>query len=180
MRFLYLEFLLPIGHYFSTLRENEVIFDWIIPIIIGAIGFVFGLLFNISLDKSNSIEFFKTIITLLSILVGFSITSLTIISSTSKLTGTLMNVPTDRKIGNTTVNLYQLMNINFIFALFSEILTIILNLGAVLLASSNIIFDIRYINLIILFNLILISHIFLINIRNITNFYFVFHKVSSS
>jgi hypothetical protein len=179
MSFLYLEFLLPIKHYFSTLNKNETVFDLIIPIIFGIIGVAIGLHLNIFIDKNNSIEFFKTLITLLSILIGFSITSLTIIASTSKLTDTLMSVSTERKIGYNKINLYQLMNITFIFALFSEIFTLILNLCAVLLVSSNIILDIKYVNIIILIDIILITHIFLINIRNITNFYFVFHKASS-
>jgi len=180
MSFLYTEFLLPIRHYFSTLNKNESIFDLIIPVIFGAVGFAIGLIFNISIDKNDSVEFFKTLITLLSILIGFSITSLTIIASTSKLADTLMSVQTERKIGYTTINLYQLMNITFIFALFSEIFTLVLNLCAVLLVFSNMTSEIRYINLIILIDVVLISHVFLINIRNITNFYFVFHKTSSA
>lgn len=178
MSFLYLEFLLPIKHYFSTLNKNETVFDLLIPVILGIIGFAIGVSLNVFIDKDNSIEFFKTLITLLSILVGFSITSLTIIASTSKLTDTLMSVSTERKIGYTKINLYQLMNITFIFALFSEIFTLILNLCAVLLVSSNIILDIKWINIIILIDIILIAHIFLMNIRNVTNFYFVFHKAS--
>lgn len=180
MRFLYLEFLLPIKHYFSTLKEDEAIFDLVIPLIFGVIGLALGLFLNISIDKNDSIEFFKVLIMLLSILVGFSITSLTIIASTSKLTDTLMSVQTGREIGYTKINLYQLMNITFIFALFSEIFTLILNLCAVLLISFDIIIIHRCVNLIMLIDIMLISHIFLINIRNITNFYFVFHKASSN
>lgn len=179
MCILYLEFLKPIQHYFLTLKKNEAIFDLIIPMIFGSILYLSGLSLKMSIDQNVSVDFFKTLITLLSILVGFSITSLTIIASTSKLTDTLMGVATERKVGNTTINLYQLMNITFIFALFSEIFTLILNLSVVLLATSTVNLDIYYFNLMMIIDVILITHILLINIRNITNFYFVFHKASS-
>jgi len=178
MKLFYTEFLIPINHYFLTLNKKEATFDLIIPILLGIIGLLFGLIFHISIDQNKSIEFIKILITLLSILVGFSITSLTIIASTTKLTDTLMSVTTERKVGNTILNLYQLMNITFIFSIFSEIFTLFLNLCTLLFISIDINFIINHINSIILINIILITHIFLIIIRNVTNFYFVFHKAS--
>ena len=179
MKLLYTEFLVPIKHYFFTLTGKEGIFDLMIPTTLGVTSFILGSRYDISISQTNSIEFIKTLITLLSILIGFSITSLTIIASTTKLTGSLMGVITERKVGNKKINLYQLMNITFIMAIFSEILTLILNLSAVLFISADIQYIIHNINLIIVINIILISHIFLVNIRNVTNFYFVFHKASS-
>lgn len=180
MRFLYTEFLLPIKHYFLTLKENEATFDLVFPLAFGVIGLLLGIFFKINIDQSNAIDFIKSLVTLLSILVGFSITSLTIIATATKLTDTLMNVKTKRKIGYKEINLYQMMNITFIFALFSEMFTLILNLAVVLSISFSINFLIVHINSIILIDIVLISHIFLINIRNITNFYFVFQKASSN
>jgi len=179
MKLLYTEFLLPIKHYFFTLTGKEAIFDLIIPSTLGILSFILGSWCDISINQTNSIEFIKTLITLLSILIGFSITSLTIIASTTELTGRLMTVKTERKVGNKILNLYQLMNITFIMAIFSEILTLILNLSAVLFISADVQYIINNINLIIVINIMLISHILLLNIRNVTNFYFVFHNAIS-
>lgn len=124
---------------------------------------------------TDAVELLKTVITLLSILVGFTISSIAILATTSEK----LNQETERVIGNKKINLYQLSNIIFIFALFSEVLTLILNLSAVVLISYDVKSIIDHLNILVAINIVLISHILFINIRNITNFYFIFHYVKS-
>lgn len=175
MSVIYIEFLYPVFHYFQTVRKNEAVFDLLIPIFAGIIVIFVGIFYNCAITSDNANDLFKTIITLLSILVGFTISSITILFSTSDK----LNINTDRKIRNNNINLYQLTNIIFIFTLFSEIITLVINLIAVLLVSYEITFIIEHINKIVILNVILISHILLLNIRNITNFYFILHKIKS-
>lgn len=179
MKILYTEFSYPIEHYFSTVESNEFIFDILLPFIISSVAAVVLFTKQGTIVPSDASEFFKTVITLLSILVGFTISNITILAATSdKLT-----ILSTKKIKNKQVNLYQLMNINFIFVLFSEVATLIINLISVLLISYSIGFFEDNINWIIIIDIFLLSHIFLLNIRNITNFYFVlfdFNKNKSS
>lgn len=175
MSIVYIEFLYPIVHYFKTIRKNEAVFDLVIPIFAGIAAIIVGILYNCVITPDNANDLFKTIITLLSILVGFTISSITILTATSEK----LNIDTERKIGKNSINLYQLTNVIFIFTLFSEIITLVINLIAVLLISYEITFVIDHINKIVILDVILISHILLLNIRNITNFYFILHKIKS-
>lgn len=172
---IYIEFLYPIVHYIQTIRKNEAVFDLLIPILVGIVAIFVGILCNCIITPDNANDLFKTIITLLSILVGFTISSITILFATSEK----LDIGTERKIGENKINLYQLTNIIFITTLFSEIITLVINLIAVLLVSYEITFVIDHINKIVILDVILISHILLLNIRNITNFYFILHKINS-
>jgi len=175
MSILYIEFIYPIKHYFQTIRKNEAIFDLIFPLLIGLTGYYVLEKFQCTILVTDAVDLLKTIITLLSILVGFTISSIAILATTSEK----LNQETERVIGNKKINLYQLANITFIFVLFSEILTLVINLSAVVLISYDVISVIDHLNILIAVNIALISHILLINIRNITNFYFIFHYVKS-
>jgi hypothetical protein len=124
---------------------------------------------------TNAVTLLNTIITLLSILVGFTISSIAILASTSEK----LNQETERVIGNKKINLYQLSNIIFIFALFSEVFTLFINLSAVVLISYDVKSIIDHLNILVAINIALISHILVINMRNITNFYFIIHYVKS-
>ena len=70
MAILYIEFLYPIKNYFETLKDNEAAFDLGIPIIIGIVGVVIGRYYEYFILSTDAIDFFSTIITLLSILIA--------------------------------------------------------------------------------------------------------------
>jgi len=175
MAILYTEFLYPIKHYFKTLKDSEAVFDLVIPIIVGFIGGIIGLHYGYSILSKDAADFFSTIITLLSILVGFTISSIAIIATSHNG----INIPTKRSAGGNTLTLYQLMNITFIYTLFAEIFSLLFNIAAVLLIKYNVGWAINHVNLLIVINIVLIVHIILLNIRNVTNFYFVFHSMNS-
>jgi len=175
MAILYIEFLYPIKNYFETIKDNEAMFDLGIPIIIGIIGAVIRRYYEFFILSTDAIDFFSTIITLLSILIGFTISSITIIAMTYQKIST----PTKRTVGNTNLTLYQLMNTTFIYAIFAEFFTLGFNIAAVLSIAYKVGWAIDYINCMIVINIILIAHIILLNIRNVTNFYFVFHAINS-
>ena len=123
-RYIYLEFLQLVKDYFATLKKNEFLFEWGIPIIVSVIFYFFS--------KTNLQEFSETlliIINVLAILIGFSIATITILSTTSsKNVNDLKKILSERKIGGQRITLYQLMMITFSFMLFIEIFLLIYNL----------------------------------------------------
>lgn len=175
MAIIYIEFLYPIMHYLKTLKNNEAAFDLGVPIIVGIVGYIIRYYYEYSILSTDAAGFFSTIITLLAILIGFTISSITIIATTHQK----ISIPTERSVGNTNLTLYQLMNTTFIYTLFAEFFTLVFNIAAVLSIAYNVSWAIDYVNLLILIDIVLITHIILLNIRNVTNFYFVFHRMNS-
>lgn len=175
MSSMYTEYFYPISHYCKVINLDEAIFDLFIPFIIALSGYIVLYFFNGNITTTNIEELLKTIITLLSILIGFTITSVAILSSTKDN----LIQETERHIGRTKVNLYQLSNIFFIFAIFSEILTLIINLSMLVLLYYNVQLITAHLNFLVALNIFLVSHILFLNFRNITNFYFILHSVKS-
>lgn len=172
--YLYLEFLIPIKDYFIVLKSHECIFDWGIPLIFSTLSYFLCIK---GLSLKNKIDFNGYVINFLAILIGFSITCITILfTSDSENVKQLRNSDTERKIGNKKINLFQLIFITFSFVLIMEFLTLV----------SILIYDLIYISeerhrfssLFFVANILLLSNIIALNIRNISNFYFIFRKES--
>jgi hypothetical protein len=72
----YLEFLVPTIEYFSTIKKHELAYEWVAPLILGIITYAFFNTITIS-TAIGSIE------SLLSILIGFSVAALAIITTSS-------------------------------------------------------------------------------------------------
>lgn len=172
MSLLYIEFLYPINDYRKTLQRDEFIFDWIFPLLIAFFSAIYICKYDCTIAKESADSLFKTIITLLSILIGFTISSIAILTSTADK---LKEIDTERSIGSTNISLYQLTNILFIFTLFSEIISLIINLIAVLMISYDIPLIVNHLNVFIVVDLFLISNVLFLNIRNMSNFYFILH-----
>ena len=170
--FLYLEFLFVIKDYAVTIKLKEFIFDWILPFIF---AFLFRLLFlnNLCINQIN--DFNGYVINVFAILIGFSLTSLTILStSNSNNINQLKENITERKIGGKNISLYQLIFITFSFGLLVEIFSLIFSLFYFLFIKIG--FSEFFIKNVFVFYLIFLIHIIFLNIRNITNFYFIFWK----
>lgn len=171
-KFIYFEFHYPFRDYLSTLTWKETFFDLFIPLIVAILSYVF--IFNCAnIDKLGTFTGF--VINFLAILIGFSITSLTILSSESGNTfETLKKYETKRRIGNKSITGYQLILITFICVILVEFLTLSYNLIYYLLWLNG--FLISYFRIIIAINIFLMLHIIMLNIRNITNFFLIFWK----
>jgi hypothetical protein len=169
---IYQEFTIPLKDYFNTLKINEFIFDWIIPII-------FATAFYFSEFNGNNLGdvsvFIGSVISLLAILVGFSIASATILLSSDNENITLIkkNV-TNRKLDDKNISLYHLIYITFIAAILIEIFVLFFNLG-IYFSFEIIGILLNYKRILISLDIVFLLNIFLLNIRNITNFYFVFY-----
>lgn len=175
MVIMYIEYIYLIKHYFKVIRKDEASFDLYLPIIITLVGSALLYFSHASISSDNTKDLLQTIITLLSILVGFTIASIAILTTAAEH----LNKITERFIGKKQINLYQLSTIFFIFSLFSEIITLIIDLSALVLIFYNEKMIINHLNVIVILNVLLVSHILFITIRNITNFYFIIHSSKS-
>ena len=116
---MYLEFLLLIADYFRTLSKRVFFFEWLLPFIIG-IG-IFLLLFFGS-TTSATIVFKDNAINLLGILVGFSITIITILTTgQGQNLDEIKNKKTNIKINKENITLFRLLLINFTYSVIVEV-----------------------------------------------------------
>ncbi len=168
-KYMYLEFLIPIKDYLVTLNLRELIFDWFIPIILSTIAYFFLIP---GIAKTDILNFNGYVINALAILIGFSITCITILSTSSNDNiKALKERKSKRKIAGKLISLYQLIFITFSFVLFMEVIALLFNLIYFLIYSSSCINN--YLRLFFALNLCFILHIVALNIRNISNFYFI-------
>lgn len=171
---LYTEFIHPVRDYFATIRLSEFLFDWVAPLIITILLYVLAL-DNIQPETVYAINGYS--INLLAILVGFSITSLTILTAnSSKNIEDLKAHRTGRRIRGQPVTLYRLIVLNFIFLLIMEFLALLYSFGFLFLIQIN---QLKAsFNEIFIVSIFFISHVVFLNIRNITNFYFIVTRES--
>ncbi|PKP23047.1 MAG: hypothetical protein CVU05_01330 [Bacteroidetes bacterium HGW-Bacteroidetes-21] len=170
---MYLEFLLLLSDYFKTLTKRLFIYELIIPAIIGVL--IYCLLKNGAVVSSCA-NFRNNSLTLLGVLVGFSITIITILTTgNSRNLEEIKNIKTKVKIGSQEASLFRLLLINFTYSVVIEIFLIIVNLIYPLIADNyRMRIEIKYIG----FSLIvfLIVHVLLLTIRNLTDFYMIITK----
>ena len=170
---MYLEFIILIFDYFKTLNSRIVVYEIIIPLIVSILVF-FSLLFG----KNTSVcfTFGKNALTLLGILLGFSITIITILTTgNSKNLVAIQKKQTKHSIGTTKVTLFNLLLINFTYSVVLEIIFIIvLLLYPFVLAN----FTISLISKIIVFSILTggVIHVLLLTMRNLTGFYLILIK----
>ncbi|TDS28033.1 hypothetical protein [Halanaerobium congolense] len=171
---MYFEWSYPIIDYFKTLKSNEKNTEIILPIIMSLMISIIYFYFNLS---NTALSHLRNILpATISILIGFSMTSLTIIvTSNNDSIKTLKDEYTDnRKIVSSVITLYQWLIIMYIHAIISEIfLLIFIFFSAFLLQIGKI----PYLADVLLFiQISLLLHIFLVLLRNVANMYFIFYK----
>jgi hypothetical protein len=168
---MYLEFLLLIGDYFRTLGWRIWIFEWLIPFGIGVAAYFL-------IDKNNAnelaIKFNDSAVALLGVLIGFSITVITILhTSNNKNIEEIKAFKTEYKIGKQQLFLFHLILINLTYSVVLEVLCLVCNLCLALFWDR---LDNQVTTTLLCINLFFILHILLLNMRNITDFYFILFK----
>lgn len=164
-------FFAPIRHYFKTLNRYEFRYEILLPLVISLLFYFFFLK-----DGSFGIsKFTNFIFTFIAILIGFSITTITLLTASSNrnIEGT-QAYETDRKLGKNRLSLYQLTLVTFTYCLFMEFVILLFNLSFVLLFH---LFPLNgRVNIYYAINIFLIAHVILLLYRNITCLYFIFIK----
>ncbi len=171
---IYGEWLVPIVDYFRTIKKKEFYFEWIIPYLTSLIIIFFFVKWG---DSAKAVLKLRDILpNTLAILIGFTITSLTVlIASDNESTNRMKNKKSDnRKIATEVISVYQLLLINLVYVLFIQmfLLVFIFFIGFILHLYSNTFL----VNMFLFMKTFFTLQIMLVLIRTITNFYFVFYR----
>jgi hypothetical protein len=173
-RVLYGEWLVPIVDYFRTIKKKEVYFEWLVPFLASVLVISTFLVLG---DSDKAISKLRDILpNTLAILIGFTITSLTVLiaSDNQNITRMKTTLTDNRKIGSHTISLYQLLLINLVYVLFIQLfLLVFIFFVGFILHFFNIML---LVNLFLFFETFTILQIIFLLIRTITNFYFVFYR----
>lgn len=166
---MYLEFIFVILDYFKTINRAIIVYEWLIPFVASVAVFICLIYWDVF-----SKEIAGHLVTLLGVLIGFSITGLSVISIGSnkiieQLKATLAKPKI--KISHSYVNLYQLHIINFSYSVFIQVVALISCLSLLLL--QDLFLKEVLLKLLLCFVLMLIFHVLLLTVRNISNTYFI-------
>lgn len=173
---MYLEFMYLFSDYFKTLTKKEVIYEMLLPLIA-------SILISICLCYGNNFEslskFKDNSITVLGILIGFSITIITVITTNNNRT--IRDIITEKIVSGKKISLYQLFLINFTYSVVIEVFTVILLMVMPIFINNYHFFQIIIVKIIgYSFLCFVILHVLLLNIRNMTGFYFYAFSIGKS
>ncbi len=169
---MYLEFFLLFFDYFKTLNRRVAIFEWGMPFIICLTLFFLNCKYDFSAYKI----FKESAVNILGVLLGFSIAIITIITTGSgKNLEEIKKTETNFIKNNKKVTLFNLILINFTYSVILEIIVII---NCLLFPLISNLFRINHNVKLILYSLMvfLVIHIFLVTLRNLTDFYLIITK----
>jgi len=168
-----IEFLILILDYFKTLRRRDFLLEVALPIILSAI--LFYLNYSDSDLKTDVESQSAILISLLGILIGFSIAVITLlITSATKNIDEIKLKLTKYSTANRPITLFDLLLITYTYSVVCEILLVILNLFIPPLIKGMC--SPISINLLNTVNLVGVMHVLFVTIRNVTNFYFILIK----
>jgi hypothetical protein len=169
---IYGEWLIPVVDYYKTIKRNERNFEIITPLFISIITTTIYFFYGDSLRALMKLR--DILPNALAILIGFTISCITIlVSSDNETIRILKTTDSDNRfVRNKLISMYQWMLINFVYILIIQVflLTFIFFVAFVLQIHKSELFK----NFSLVVEVYSILHILLLQIRNITNFYFVF------
>lgn len=168
---MYKSYLVLINDYFSTLKRH-VIFDIILPLIISGICCV---MLSYKLLKFDN-NFIVNTSTVIGILAGFSVTAITILTSSDNETiKKLKAQDTGITVDGVEISIFRKIYILISYSILICLITIILNTVGYLVHWSYFFKDwvIIFLKTVDVF---IILHIMFVNIRNITSLYFLYFE----
>lgn len=119
-------------------------------------------------------KFSETAVTLLGILIGFSVTVITILnSSDADNIKKIKETPTDYFIGTQNLFLFHLLLINLSYAVGIEIISLVCNLCLPWILEKA---SLESLKILLCIDLVFLIHVILLNLRNTTDFYFILFK----
>ncbi|MGH1387512.1 hypothetical protein [Kordia sp.] len=164
------DYLLLINDYLMTLGKG-VWFDIITPLFIAVISFFLFKYDIIYLSK----DFIGNVLSVLGILAGFSITSVTILtSSENDKINELKSYMTGKVVDGLEISRFRKIYIMISYSVLVTLFVIILNIVAYLFPWSKLGVNLNFLYTLKTLELFLLIHIFLLNIKNITYLYFIF------
>ncbi len=171
-RWVYDEVKYPIKDYWKNLNLQEFLFDVGLPALMTCA--IYCLLVR-SISRAEMREFIGSILTVVSILMGFSIAAVTILASADGANiQELRKADSSRKAGSKRMKLFQVLTMYFVYGLIAELLTLGASIIYYLLYVSN--ESLPGAHLLFALILLLLFHVLLVIIRSVTSFYFVLLK----
>ena len=161
-----MEYLLLIIEFFLSKKIRSYFSLIVIPLLIS-----FVLYFSIS-DKIVAGEYFGNIINLLGILLGFTISLFAIfLSANNSNIREAKSKLTDFEIFNKKLTVFDVMQIGIAYVIIMECLLLVLNISLPMIITEP-----SSIKLFIVINIGLLSHVILILLRSVLDFYFALSK----
>lgn len=177
MRLLIKELFIPIMDFYRISYKDEKFKNYVIPIIIGLI-YLLSVFFIKAIstfdiyDFAN--DFINTTITVITLLITFSMAYLTIlITGDNKNIEDLKSKISERKIKDKHINLYQVMLINISYTTIVEIVFLVIIFSQKFLLQ---IISMHWIHILLMIDLIVLSHVLLLLLQIVVNIYFSFWK----
>lgn len=173
-KYIYGEWLIPIHDYYAVRNKSECFFETLIPVVVSLIC---TMVYNrFKLETKAVLELSDLLPNILSILIGFTITCISVLlfnsdESLEFLKGKKSN---ERKIDGESITLYQFLLIQYVYILIKEIFFILLIFFIKFISPF---IDDRILNSFILFIYVYLTlNIFFVIIRSITSMYFMVFK----
>jgi len=171
---MYFEWLIVLRDYFKTTKKNERRIEIISPIVVSLIVSIIYWWLNLS---SVALIHLRSILPpTISILIGFSMTGLTIIiTSDNNAIRRIKNQFTKgRKIVRREITLYQWLVIMFIYTIIVEIFLLLFIFFSAFLIQ---VITFEVLAVVLLFvQVLFLLHIFLVLLRNMAYIYFIFYN----
>ena len=174
MKYCYTDFAFTILDYFSVINGKEFVFEWFVPLAVGIASYFMAQNYVTEQAATIFLNNFLTILTnLFAILVGFTIATVAIFTTTDASKIEVLNKLSDREIRDSKIPWFRFIYVNLIYSAVAGIVMLILTLLSQMLA-------------LIIKNEIIIAilvtgalHSLLLSIRNTTNLYFIFFNVDT-
>lgn len=169
MKYCYTDYSFAILDYFSIIRKNEFIFEWILPFLTAVVSYLWG-------RDAVTDEFLKSFISALTnifaILVGFTITAIAIFTTADINKHEILCKMSKREINGVEVPYFRFVYVNLIFSSVAGLIMIALALLSLFLLS---VLKGEIILAILVFGTLL--NLFL-SVRNATNLYLIFFRAA--
>lgn len=179
MRLLIKELFIPIIDFYKISKKNENFKNFILPMLIGII-YIIGAFYIKAIPNFNirdfGNDFINTTITVITLLITFSMAYLTIlVTGDNNNIKDLKSTVSERKIKNKQIVLYQVMLINISYTTIVEIIFLVVIFFQKFLLQ---VVTQNFIHIILMIDLIILTHILLLLLQIIINIYFSFWKAN--
>lgn len=179
MSLLIKELIIPITDFYRISNNKEKIKNYILPLFVGLLYIICVYFFRAN-EKFEILEFgndfINTTITVITLLITFSMAYLTIlVTGDNNNIRDLKSKISEKKLKNKQIRLYQVMLINISYTTIVEIIFLIIVFFQKFLIQ---VINQNFIHVILMIDLIILSHILLLLLQVIVNIYFSFWKVN--
>lgn len=172
-KYVYGQWLIPIVHYFKTLKCNEFIYEFIVPLVCAIFATI--LYSNVDLTTHALLKLKEVLPNALAILIGFTIMCITLIATTeSANVQEIREKKSERILGSKRISIFRWLLVIFSYSLIAEV-GLLIYVFFVAFIMGLIYSDIFY-SFLLIIEIVYLLHILLLIIRSITTLYMILGK----